>query len=373
MQNKNFLFILVSLISAVIGSSCSSNSSSKLAVDSGFCIPDSVFRSITFDTMKLKQANSELILSGKIACNEDKVSKIYPLVSGHVVEVRVSAGDYVEKGKVLAVIESSDMATFYDEYRTSQSQLAIAKKNLEVTDNMRASGIASEKDLLVSQNEYQKALAQLSKIKEVLKINGSTFSPNDSTGSGYVIKSPISGFVIAKNITQGMDLRPDAGDFLFTIGDLKDLWATASVYETDISKIKTGADADVTTLSYPDRVFNGKVQKISQILDPDTRLVNIKIGLGNPDFMLKPGMFAKVIIKFPEEKQLLAVKTTSIIFDNNKCYILRFRDKCHVTIQEVSILKSLENLSFVKCDSLREGDLTIANNGLFVYTAIRNL
>ena len=81
-------------------------------------------------------------------------------------------------------------------------------------------------------------------------------TPNDSTGSGYVIKSPISGFVVEKNVTAGMDLRPDANDNLFTISDLKELWATANVYETDISKIKAGSDAEVATLSYPDKKYS---------------------------------------------------------------------------------------------------------------------
>jgi cobalt-zinc-cadmium efflux system membrane fusion protein len=372
MLNGKFSFIVVSLFSFLLISSCGDRASTNKSDSRKFCIPDSVFRSLTFDTLRLKQVKSELALSGKIACNEDKVSKIYPLVSGHVTDVRVSIGDYVEKGKVLAVIESSEMATYYDEYKTSQSQLAIAHKNLEVTGNMRNSGIASEKDFLFSQNEYQKALAQFNKVREVLKINGSTFEANDSTGAGYVIKSPITGFVVVKNITQGMDLRPDANDYLFTISDLNDLWATASVYETDIPKIKVGADAEILTISYPERIFNGKVQRVSEILDPDTRLMSIKIGLSNPGFMLKPGMFAKIKIKFPEEKRMLAIKTSSIIFDENKCYLVCFRNKCDVTLRQVTIFKSLNDLSFIMCDSLKEGDAVIGRNGLFVYTALRN-
>ena len=91
-------------------------------------------------------------------------------------DVKVSLGDYVEKGKILAVIESSDMANYYNEYKSSQAEVAIAKKNLEVTANMRSSGVSSEKDYLVAQNEYQKALAELKKITEVLKINGTPYS-----------------------------------------------------------------------------------------------------------------------------------------------------------------------------------------------------
>jgi membrane fusion protein, heavy metal efflux system len=337
-----------------------------------FCIPDSLLKNITYDTIHSEMVKSEIVLSGKIAFNEDNVSKIFPLVSGHVSDVKVSLGDYVEKGKVLAVIRSSDMANYFNEFKSSQSELVIANKNLEVTGSLRSSGVSSEKDLLVAQNEYQKALAQLNKITEVLKINGSSFQANDSTGSGYVIKAPISGFIVEKNVNVGMDLRTDANDNLFTISDLKELWAAANVYETDISKIQVGSAAEVSALSYPDKIFNGKVERISHVLDPETKAINVKIRLVNKDYILKPGMFAHIVIHLPDDKKMLAIKTATIIFDDNKSYLLHFRSKCDVNLQQVTIFKSFNNMSFIQSDSLHEGDLAIVRNGLFIFTALKN-
>jgi membrane fusion protein, heavy metal efflux system len=353
--------------------SCSSHVSTYNNAVQKFCIPDSLLKNVTYDTLRSEMVNTELTLSGKIAFNEDHIAKIFPLVSGHVSDVKVSLGDYVKKGTVLAEIRSSDMANYFNEFRSSQSELAIAGKNLEVISNMRSSGVSSEKDWLVAQNEYQKALAQYNKIKEVLKINGSSFPPNDSTGSGHVIIAPISGFIAEKNITIGMDLRPDANDNLFTISDLKDVWATANVFETDIAKIQVGSSAEVITLSYPDKKFSGRVERISNILDPETKVMSVKIHLENKDFILKPGMFAHITIRLPEDKKMLALKSNSVIYDDNKSYVLRFRGKCNITIQQVTIFKSFNNVSFVVCDSLREGDLAVAQNGLFIYTALKNL
>lgn len=361
------------LLYIIILSSCGTRSSDEKVVTQSFCIPDSLLRNLTYDTIQSQPVNYELILSGKIAFNEDKVSKIYPLVSGHVSDVRVSLGDYVGKGKVLALIQSSDMANYYSELKSSQSALVIAKKNLDITNSMRSSGVSSEKDLLVAQGEYQKAQAEYNKIKEVLRINGSSFAVNDTTGSGYALKAPISGFVVAKNVTAGMDLRPDASDYLFTISDLKELWATANVYETDISKIKVGSEAEVTTISYPDQKFTGKVERISNVLDPETKLMNVKIGLKNPDYKLKPGMFAQIAISMPENKKMLAIKTNTLIYDESKSYVLHYRNKCNVSIQQVNILKSFNDMSFIESDSLRAGDLAINRNGLFIFTALKNL
>ena len=373
MQNKKFSSVLIFICIALFIFSCGHGGPAEKPADKRFCIPDSLLKNVTFDTIHTSSINSILSFSGKITFNEDHVSRIYPLASGHVREVKASLGDFVEKGKILAVIESSDMANYYNEYKSSQAELAIARKNLEVTSNMRSSGVSSEKDYLIAQNDYQKALSENKRISEVLKIYGSTFTPNDSTGSGYIIKAPISGFVVDKNVTAGMDLRADANDNLFTISDLKDLWATANVYESDISKIRVGSEAEVVTLSYPDKKYKGKVDRISNILDPDTKVMSIKIRLDNKDFSLKPGMYAHISILLPEDKKMLTLKSNSVIYDDNNTYVLRFNGKCKVSIQKINIFKSVNDLNFVECDSLHDGNLLVSRNGLFIFTELKGL
>ena len=123
---------------------------------------------------------------------------------------------------------------------------------------MRGSGVSSEKDYLTAQIEYRKALAEFNKVSEVLKIYGGNISAGDSTGSGYNIKAPANGFIVEKNVNTGMELRTDNTNNLFTISDLKEVWAVANVYETDIAKIKQGSGAEISTLSYPDKNSRAK-------------------------------------------------------------------------------------------------------------------
>ena len=85
---------------------------------------------LTFDTVRSESVMSDLKLSGKISFNEDNVVKIFPLVSGHVVDVKVSLGDYVQKGQLLATVRSSDMAGYFNEYESAQSGVEIAKRIL---------------------------------------------------------------------------------------------------------------------------------------------------------------------------------------------------------------------------------------------------
>ena len=342
--------------------------------DQEFCIPDSLMKNITLDTVKSETVMSDLKLSGKITFNEDNVVKVFPLVSGHVTDVKVSLGDYVQKGtKLLAVVRSSDMANYFNDYKSAQSELAIAKKNMEVTTDMRSSGVSSEKDYLTAQNEYQKALAQFNKVNEVLKIYGGNSQMNDAASSGYMIKSPISGFIVEKNVNTGMELRADDANNLFTISDLQEVWATANVYETDIAKIKVGSEAMITTLSYPDKKFMGKVERIANILNPETNVMTVKIRLPNAGYTLKPGMFANISILFPEKKKMLVVPSGSVLFDDNKNYVVLFKKRCDVNMQQVNIYKSFNDKTYIEDDSLHEGDFVVARNGLFVFTALKKL
>lgn len=370
-MRHTIFFSLVVIFAGILITSCAKHDPAAGDVQHAFTIPDSLLSNITYDTLRYQPVTSELSLSGKLTFNEDHVVKILPLVSGHVSDVRVSLGDYVEKGKVLAVVRSSDMANYFNEFKSSQSELGIAKKSLEVANSMHASGVTSERDLLVAESDYQKALAQYNKIHEVLQIYGSAFAKSDSAGSGFAIVAPINGFIVEKNVTIGMDLRRDDNNTLFTISDLKDVWAIANVFETDIAKLNIGDSAVVTTLSYPNQHFNGTVERISNIVDPESKVMNVKIHLANPAYALKPGMFAHIGIRFTDDKHMLAVHSNTIIFDDNKQYVLRYRSQTDVTMQRVNVYKSLNDISYVESDSLQEGDNVIAKNGLFVFTALR--
>ncbi len=369
---KYIFFFLVTLQLLVI-TSCKSKTVVADDNSQGFCIPDSLMKNITIDTVKSENVMSSLELSGKISFNEDNVVKVFPQVSGHVTDVKVSLGDYVQKGQLLATIRSSDMANYYNDYKSAQSELAIAKKNLDVISDMRNSGVSSEKDYLAAQSDYNKALAEFNKVNEVFKIYGGNLHANDSVGSAYSVKAPISGFIVEKNVNTGMELRADDANNLFTISDLKEVWATANVYETDIPKIKLGSIAEITTLSYPDKKFSGKVERIGNILNPETNVMPVKIRLNNPDYTLKPGMFAGISILFPETEKRLVVPSASVLFDDNRNYVVSFRKQCDVTMQPVTVYKQVTDKTYIADSSLHEGDLVISKNNLFIFTALKKL
>jgi len=112
--------------------SCSSSHSDDKKEFEKYCVTDSLFKTITLDTVKMESVLGELSLSGKISFNEVKVVKVYPLASGHVQEVKVTQGDYVNAGQLLALLKSSDVAGILSDAVAAKNDLAISKKNLQV-------------------------------------------------------------------------------------------------------------------------------------------------------------------------------------------------------------------------------------------------
>ncbi len=228
---KKYFVIVLALFILI---SCSlKNTNQSVKTDSKFCIPDSLMNQITIDTVSFKPVVQEFNLIGKVSYDQDKVVKLYPMVSGNVLDVKVALGDYVEKGQVLAIIRSAEIAGAENDIVTAEANLAVSEKNLAATEDMYKSGIASEKDYTSALKDSEKARSELNRAKTVLSIFG-------GKQSDYIVSSPIAGFVVEKFINPNMQIRTDNSANLFTISDLKRVWILANVYETDISNIKVG-------------------------------------------------------------------------------------------------------------------------------------
>ncbi|MFX5884882.1 efflux RND transporter periplasmic adaptor subunit, partial [Acinetobacter baumannii] len=85
------------------------------------------------------------------------------------------------------------------------------------------------------------------------------------------MRSPINGFIVQKNVTNNIAIRTDNSAAIFTISDLKNVWVQANVYEGNINLVHLGDEVDVKTISYPDKVFKGKIDKMLNVLDPNSK------------------------------------------------------------------------------------------------------
>jgi RND family efflux transporter MFP subunit len=91
---------------------------------------------------------------------------------------------------------------------------------------------------------------------------------------------------------------------LYTIADLSRVWVEAEIYEYELSLVRTGQKAALTLVSYPGRVFTGRVSYIYPYLQGQTRTLRARFEFANPGLLLKPEMYGDVELKIPTAVQL---------------------------------------------------------------------
>ena len=352
---RNILFIS---IACVLVTSCQHTETEPNA-SPGFTLTDTMLAATKFSKVSVQTVQSELKLYGKISAANNKMSQVFPIVGGNVVKVNVELGDYVNQGQVLATIRSSEVASYEKERLDASNDLAIAEKNLQVAQDLFTGKLNSEKDVMAAETEVEKAKASLKRINEVFGIY------NMKAGAQYNVTAPIAGFIIEKNINQNLLLNPGNLNNLFTIAQINDVWVLANVNESDIGIITQGMDASIKTISYPNKIFHGKVDRIFNFLDPDTKSMKVRVQIPNNDLALKPEMSATVTLSYAESNKMTAVPSNAIIFDKNRNWVLVYKDKNNIAIRPVTVYRHNENFTCLK-EGVEENENVITQNQLLI-------
>lgn len=359
-MTKTALLLVVTLI--VLGSCKQHNT---LPPVEKFRLTDTMLSRTEFSTVALQQVASRLRLFGKVAADNSRQAQVFPVVGGNVARVNVELGDYVKQGQVLAVIRSSEVAEYEKQRLDAVNDVAIAEKNLQVANDMFAGKLASEKDKLVAEKELQKSKAALQRINEVFRIYSL------GAGASYNVVAPISGFLIDKNITQNMQLRSDKGEAMFSIAQIDEVWVMANVNESDIARISQGVEADVSTISYPDKVFKGKVDRIFNVLDDNTKAMKVRITIQNADLLLKPEMSAVISLRINEPDSMIAIPSSSVIFDKSKYWVMVYKSREDIETRQVYVHSENGDVTYIK-SGLSVGEKVISKNQMLIYDALND-
>ena len=363
-MNRSALFFLLTL---GLGACSKSADKTQEAPETTkkFFLPNQTLKELAFDTVRFEPVRSEQSFSGQVVTNGDKTANVVPLVGGVVEDLKVELGDHVTKGQVLAVVRSGEIADVQNQNSNAGTDLAIARKNLSVAEDQFKAGLAAERDVVLAREELRKAQNNLGKTNKQLGIYGVTADGH------YTIKAPLSGFITAKDVTENMQYTTSSVDKFFTIADLDQVWVLANVFEADIANVQVGYKADITTLSYPDKHFTGVVDKVFNVLDPDSKALKVRIKLPNPGYLLKPEMYAQVRILNTEKQKELAVPAKAIVFDKDRNYVLVYKSQKEVDTRPVTVTKTVGDVSYVT-GNIKPGEVIISQNQLLVYDELND-
>jgi Cu(I)/Ag(I) efflux system membrane fusion protein len=231
---------------------------------------------ITTETIYRGQPTAEVRLSGKIVPDERKVRTITAWVPGRLEKLFVDfTGTEVKKGDPLVELYSPALYA-------AQEELLQA---LRMKDARGSAGLPEE-DLV---NAVREKLGQLGLTDQQIQAVETRGSATDR----LIITSPISGVVIHKNAVEGRYV--DKGSQIYTIADLSEVWAVIDAYEQNIAYLKEGQSVRFTTEAWPGREFESEISFINPVLDEQTRSIQVRLNVPNPEGKLKPGMFIRAV------------------------------------------------------------------------------
>ena len=129
-------------------------------------------------------------------------------------------------------------------------------------------------------------------------------------GKPLELKAPIDGVIIQRNSTVGELVNK--GSNIYIISDPADLWVIAEVKERDVAAVKVGQDVEFEVLAYPGEKFRGKVVRLGNQIEANSRTLEARIETGNADGRLKPGMFADVGITTTITKDVVVIPDAAL-------------------------------------------------------------
>jgi cobalt-zinc-cadmium efflux system membrane fusion protein len=246
----------------------------------------------------------------------------------------------------------------------SQTQLAQAKAELTKA--------SSRRDVIDAENKLKRAQSAVEVAKKHIQLSNATYETrlqqlgNRANAKGLVtVTAPISGKVADREVTLGQSFE-DAGGKLMTIVNDNKVFATANIYEKDLSQVKTGQQVSIKVASVPNRTFNGRIAVIGSVVEGETRVVAVKAEIDNSGGVLKPGMFAELeVLTKQTSTATLAIPSSAVVEGNGKKQVYVQNGNAYQAV-EVSLGQTSGDTVEVKT-GLFEGDMIVTGRATQLY------
>lgn len=332
------LMLLMCLISAVLfGASCQKEAAqsappqpppaakeeSKKDLNLITLSPDAIkYANLQFAEVTEEQISAPLEVTGHISINEDRTVRVGSLFSGRILEVPVKVGDRVRPGQALAKMHTHEVHEAQSEFAKAQAELKQRKTNAEFAKSMmeRAERLHQAKagslnELEKARVEYQAAQQEIARAEaELERAIGHRehlgLPDNMNYDEPVIIKAPAAGVVMKRDITPGASVNP--GDNMFLISDLSTVWVMAEVPEKHLASLKVGAAVQIKVAAYPDEMFAGRIARLGETLNAETRTLEVRCLVENRAGKLKPEMYASIGVVVGEKRPALMVNSAAL-------------------------------------------------------------
>ncbi|MDN5288471.1 MAG: family efflux transporter, subunit [Mucilaginibacter sp.] len=312
---KTIYYIL--LIPVCLLAACSGNPAEK-ATPQG--LPEKP--AVKLITLKLEPISNKLNLTGEIIPFDR--ANIYARTPGYVKEVKVDIGSKVTKGQVLCILDAPELKAAQTQ---SQSTSMGTKSKYESSKSTYLRLLkAAQTPGAVADNELEIARNQMRTDSSVYQASRSATQVNKALENYLVIRSPFNGVVTARNIFKGDFVDNTGKILLFRVEYNSSLRVDVAVPEAYNSTTLQGNEATFTVSANPGQVFKAKLARKSDAIDPQTRSETWELTFPNANGLLKPGMFAQIVLPVSRPKDGFLVPFKAVVTTQERKFVIRIEN-----------------------------------------------
>lgn len=231
---------------------------------------------------------------GLIEYDERRLATVNTKFEGWVEKLYVDYnGKYVKKGEPLADLYSPELVSTQQEFI---NLLKWSKNSGDVKNEQVGKMLMRDADIMIE------AVKQRLRLWDISDAQIKKIADSGEPLRTLTLYSPVNGYVVQKNVLQGMKVMP--GEKLFDIADLSTLWVIADIYEGELAMVKPGETAKITLSYFPGKEFSSRLEYVYPSISGATRSAKVRFVVPNYGGKLKPQMYTNIEVKIELGKRL---------------------------------------------------------------------
>ena len=259
-------------------------------------------------------------VAARVEVDETRVTRVGSPVLGRISSILVTEGQQVQKGQVLALLNSTGLSDAQLGFLKAISSRQLAQRAVDRAQQLLKADVIGSAELQRRESELSEATAELDAARDQLILLGMTPESVEELRKTRTINSvarviaPMDGTVLDRKVTLGQMIQPS--DTVFEIAELSHVWLVADVPESNSNLLTNGLTVEAHLAAFPERKIFGKLNFIGAALNPETRTVRARMDLPNPNGRFKPAMLASMIFKDRATRRLI-VPLSAVVREGN--------------------------------------------------------
>lgn len=296
--------------------------------------------------------------------------EVAPKVNGRLRRIDLRLGDPVTRGQEVARVEDDELRQQVNQAEASfevaqatvrqrDADLLLARTTRDRSQSLFSRALVSRQELDDAEARYQAANAQLDLARAQFDEAGARLEELRINLENTVMVSPVDGFIGRRYLDPGAYVTSNTA--VVSVVDISLVRLVANLVERDLRLVEEGVRARIEVDAFPAESFAGRVARIAPVLDPATRTAEIEIEVPNPDYRLKPGMYARVSLVVGSKSRALVVPREAVVIRTAARGVFRVdASGGRPTAQFVSLVTGLEDERHVEVlEGLSEGDRVV--------------